>query len=61
MSDLKCTKCGIERSYADANIADLRNTCGSTGETVVVDVEDCFGETRQKYAYPGEKHNWVEI
>jgi len=27
MSDLKCKRCGIERSYADANIADLKETC----------------------------------
>jgi hypothetical protein len=61
MSDLRCTKCGIERSYADANIADLRKTCGSTGEACVVEVEDSRGRTRRKNTYPGEKHNWVEI
>jgi len=27
MSDLKCKRCGIERGYADANIADLKETC----------------------------------
>jgi len=52
MSDLRCTKCGIERSYADANIADLRRTCG-------VD----FGRVRRpndRGSYGGEKHDWVE-
>ena len=61
MSDLKCTKCGIERSYADANIADLKKTCGSDGRPVSVETENSRGETQVRYSYPGEEHNWVEI
>lgn len=52
MSDLKCTKCGIERSYADANIADLRQTCGADltpGNT-----------TERGTAAGGDEHDWVE-
>jgi hypothetical protein len=50
MSDLKCTKCGVEKSYADANIADLRETCGSTKNTP------------NKYGrYDGEEHDWIEL
>lgn len=30
MSDLVCTKCGETASYADANIADIQQTCGGT-------------------------------
>lgn len=52
MSDLRCTKCGIERSYADANIADLRRTCG-------VDK----GRTRpnERGSFGGEEHRWIEV
>lgn len=52
MSDLKCQKCGMTASYADANIADLRETCGS-----VLQPENT---TRRGTAIGGEKHNWVE-
>lgn len=27
MSDLRCNRCGIERTYADANIADIHQSC----------------------------------
>ncbi len=52
MSDLVCTECGTEASYADANIADLRRTCGAElkpGNT-----------TKRGTARGGSKHNWEE-
>jgi len=30
MSDLRCTECGLEATYSDAQIADLHRTCGQT-------------------------------
>jgi hypothetical protein len=52
MSDLKCTQCGIERSYADASIADSLRTCGDT-ETV--------RHTAIGPKHDGSKHDWTEI
>lgn len=56
MSDLKCKNCGIEASYADANIADRRRTCGSDGRPSEVEASD--GSV--KYAYGGRRHEWIE-
>lgn len=56
MSDLECTKCGMEASFADANIADARRTCGYDGAPDTVEADD--GST--KYAWSGEKHDWRE-
>jgi len=50
MSDLKCIKCGTRKSYADANIADLRRTCGATTR-----------RPNKSGKYNGEKHDWVEV
>lgn len=50
MSDLKCTKCGEEASYADANIADLRKTCGSDRN-----------KPNERGSYLGEEHDWTEL
>jgi len=53
MSDLRCTKCGIERSFADANIADLHRTCGaSLGPGNTTDHGTAIG---------GEKHDWEKL
>lgn len=30
MSDLICSHCGLEATYADANIADIHETCEET-------------------------------
>lgn len=50
MGDLKCTRCGTTASYADANIADLRETCGATERM-----------PNESGRYDGEKHNWIEV
>jgi len=52
MADLRCTKCGTTASYADAHIADLRETCEDTRS---VDTPDGPRTT----TVPA-KHNWVE-
>ena len=52
MGDLKCRKCGTEASYADANIADLRQTCGA--ELRPDNTSD------RGTAIGGERHDWVE-
>ncbi|AGM11119.1 hypothetical protein M196_gp25 [Halorubrum tailed virus 4] len=51
MSDLECVECGATASYADAQAADRRNTCG--GERVVK-------HTPIGRFYDGEKHDWKE-
>jgi hypothetical protein len=53
MTDLRCTKCGIERTFADANIADLHRTCGSSLEPGNV--------TDYGTAIGGEEHDWEEL
>jgi len=53
MSDLKCTKCGATASYADANIGNIRRTCGATLSP--------DNTTKRGTARGGEKHNWIEI
>jgi hypothetical protein len=52
MADLKCQKCGVEKGYADANIADSLRTCG--GDRTV----------RHTAAGPvqnGTEHDWAEL
>lgn len=49
MSDLKCTNCGMVASYADANIADIRRTCG---------VEATPRTANERGGYGGDKHDW---
>lgn len=56
MSELKCKNCGMEASYAGANIADSRKTCGSDGRPSEIEASD--GSV--KYAYGGNKHDWFE-
>lgn len=52
MTDLKCTKCGAEATYADAQIADQHQTCGA---------ELTPGNTSESgRAIGGERHNWKE-
>jgi len=51
MSDLKCTKCGTEATFADANIADLRRTCGA----------EFTPENSTNGHAGGEKHSWREL
>lgn len=51
MTDLKCTKCGAEKSYADANIADIRRTCGA----------DLTSTPSDSGRYGGEKHDWERV
>lgn len=52
MADLECRDCGMEASYADANIADQRKTCG---------VELTPSNTTEKgTARGGSKHDWTE-
>lgn len=58
MSDLKCTECGREASYADASIADSYRTCG--GNDRAVEVEDDRGYVRFDYG-PGGRHDWIEL
>jgi len=53
MSYLKCTHCGTEKSYADANISDIRGeTCSEHTET---NVADSMEWTREL------DHEWVEV
>ena len=47
MSDLRCTKCEMTATYADAHEADVRKTCGSE----IVGADKHVG---------GEKHDWIE-
>jgi len=54
MTDLKCTRCGVEKSYADANIADIHKTCE---KEVDVSSPAGFGDTTTVSA----EHNWEEI
>lgn len=54
MSDLKCTKCGMEASFADATIADRVKSCGSD-DTLS---EITAGDGSVKYVYEGQKHDW---
>lgn len=61
MADLKCTKCGVEASFADASIKDSKKTCGSDGRAREVEVEDVYGETQHRNTYPGETHDWERI
>lgn len=53
---LKCTKCGIERSYADAQIEDLNRTClpDKTDEEIQKHLE-AYGTMPS-----GEEHEWEE-
>lgn len=51
MGELTCTKCGMEASYADANNADIRRTCG---------VEATPENANEHGGYGGEKHRWVD-
>jgi hypothetical protein len=52
MADLKCQNCGMEASYADSNIADLRRTCGA---------ELTPSHTSEMgTAIGGSKHDWEE-
>jgi len=48
MSDLRCTRCGITRSYADAQIEDIREGCevqrSADGRSYTTTVD----------------HNWIE-
>lgn len=53
MSDLRCRDCGTEASYADANIADIRETCGA--------VLTPSNTTARGTAAGGSKHDWEEI
>ena len=52
MSDLKCRHCGIEKSYADANITDIRgDKCSKNTETKSVN----------GWKYTKElEHEWIE-
>lgn len=59
MSDLKCTKCGMEASFADADIADMRKTCGEGNDGVPDEIEDEHGYVR--YSWSGEEHNWERV
>ena len=53
MADLKCRNCGMEASFADSNIADLRKTCGA---------ELTPSNTTDKgTARGGSKHDWKEV
>ena len=52
MADLRCRKCGATASYADANIADLRRTCGAE---LTPD-----NTTERGTAAGGDKHDWVD-
>jgi len=58
MSDLNCTECGMTASYADANIADLRRSCGEGNDGVPSETETAGGSVR--YVYSGSKHDWIE-
>jgi len=52
MSDLICQECGATATYADANIADIRKTCGANLEP---------GNTSKSgTAIGGKKHQWIE-
>jgi len=52
MSDLRCRKCGMEASFADANIADIERSCGVEAEP---------SNANRAGRYGGERHDWFEI
>jgi len=57
MTDLKCKHCGIEKSYADANIADVRGeTCPEKTRAETSNVE-----VRQMTATVELEHDWYEV
>jgi len=51
--DLRCKNCGVEKGYADANIADLKETCE---ETRTVETPD--GPRQVTISC---RHDWQEI
>lgn len=56
MGDLKCKHCGVEKSYADANIADVRgDTCLENTRT-----EASYVEGRRMTATLELEHEWYE-
>jgi len=54
MADLKCERCGAEKSYADANIADIHETCE---KKVKANSSPDYPDTVTVPA----KHEWSEI
>lgn len=52
MSDLVCAECGMEASYADANIADIHKTCEDT--------RTAHTPEGKRTATVPAKHDWVE-
>jgi len=56
MTDLKCKHCGVEKGYADANIADVRGeTCPENTRT-----ESSYVEGRQMTATVELEHEWYD-
>jgi len=49
MIDLKCNKCGETATYADAQDADKRNTCGP---------KELVKDTALGAKYDGTEHEW---
>ena len=57
MSDLKCTHCGTEKSYADANIADVRgDVCAENTEKMT-----SYVDGRSMTATVQKEHEWIEV
>ena len=56
MTDLTCIHCGTEKSYADANIADVR------GETCLEHTEEMvsYVDGREMVATVEKEHTWIE-
>lgn len=56
MTDLKCKHCGVEKSFADANIADVRgDTCAENTRK-----ETSYVEGRQMTTTLELEHEWYE-
>ena len=56
MTDLMCKHCGTEKSYADANIADVRGeTCSENTDKMTSHVDG-----HKRVATLEKQHEWIE-
>lgn len=73
MTELKCTRCGMTRSHADASIEDMDKTCEKTEEVEIADMHepetspDSTGVHADEWNEPTRsvtnavEHNWMEV
>jgi hypothetical protein len=59
MTDLRCQDCGVESTYADAEISDALNTCTNDHEKSVDSLE-VVRHTPLGGRMNGKSHNWIE-